>query len=252
MFDLKGKKALITGGSRGIGRAASLLLAEAGCDVAINYIRDDKAAHAVQKKVEALEKECLVLQADVSKKDEVKALVDRLRDQWEKLDILVNNAGIWTFGRIGDMDEETWRKTMQINLDGVFFMCNNIVPWMKMHKNSSIINVSSTAGIRGEAFHSHYAASKGALVSFTKSLAVELAPNGIRVNCVAPGWVETDMCSDVFKDLDYKNKVMETIPLKRIPQPKDIAGPIVFLASEMAMHITGEVLNVNGGSVLCS
>ncbi|MEE9389774.1 MAG: SDR family NAD(P)-dependent oxidoreductase, partial [Candidatus Aminicenantaceae bacterium] len=147
---------------------------------------------------------------------------------------------------------EIWAETMKINLDGVFHTCNAVVPFMKEKKRGWIINVSSTAAVRGEAFHSHYAASKGALVSLTKSLAVELAPFNIRVNCVAPGWVDTDMCAGVFKDADFRREVQESIPLKRIPPPKDIAGPILFLASDLAQHITGEVINVNGGSVLCS
>jgi 3-oxoacyl-[acyl-carrier protein] reductase len=123
---------------------------------------------------------------------------------------------------------------------------------MKRRKSGGIINVSSTAGVRGEARHSHYAATKGALISFTKSLASELAPFGIRANCVAPGWVDTDMCEEVFRDTEYRKKVEASIPLHRIPPPEDIAGPILFLASELARHITGEVLNVNGGSVLCA
>ena len=123
---------------------------------------------------------------------------------------------------------------------------------MKKNKKGGIINVSSTAAVRGEAFHSHYAASKGAVVSLTKSLAVELAAYNIRVNCVAPGWVDTDMCFEVFGDPGFREQVQESIPLKIIPPPEDIAGPILFLASDLSRHITGEVLNVNGGSVLCA
>jgi 3-oxoacyl-[acyl-carrier protein] reductase len=252
MINLEGRKALITGGSRGIGKATSLLFARAGSDVAINYLSKSQAAEEVKEEVSRIGRECLVFKADVSRKGDIALMVRNILERWNRIDVLVNNAGIWTYGEMGDMPEEIWAETMKINLDGVFHTCNAVVPFMKEKKRGWIINVSSTAAVRGEAFHSHYAASKGALVSLTKSLAVELAPFNIRVNCVAPGWVDTDMCAGVFKDADFRREVQESIPLKRIPPPKDIAGPILFLASDLAQHITGEVINVNGGSVLCS
>ena len=251
MIDLKGKKALITGGSRGIGQATAVLFAQAGCDVSINYVRQEEAAQRVAKRVKDLGAECLIYKVDISQKEDILAMVDGVISRWGQIDILVNNAGIWTHGQIGDMDDHVWIETMKINLDGVFHFCNAVVPHMKKRKKGGIINVSSTAGVRGEAFHSHYAASKGALIAFTKSLAVELAPYGIHVNCVSPGWVDTDMCTEVFSEPGYREKIVESIPLKRIPDPEDIAGPILFLASDLARHITGENLNVNGGSVLC-
>ncbi len=252
MINLEGRKALITGGSRGIGKATSLLFARAGSDVAINYLSKSQAAEEVKEEVSRIGRECLVFKADVSRKGDIALMVRNILERWNRIDVLVNNAGIWTYGEMGDMPEEIWAETMKINLDGVFHTCNAVVPFMKEKKRGWIINVSSTAAVRGEAFHSHYAASKGALVSLTKSLAVELAPFNIRVNCVAPGWVDTDMCAGVFKDADFRKEVQESIPLKRIPPPEDIAGPILFLASALAQHITGEVINVNGGSVLCS
>ena len=252
MINLEGRKALITGGSRGIGKATSLLFARDGSDVAINYLSKSQAAEEVKEEVSRIGRECLVFKADVSRKGDIALMVRNILERWNRIDVLVNNAGIWTYGEMGDMPEEIWAETMKINLDGVFHTCNAVVPFMKEKKRGWIINVSSTAAVRGEAFHSHYAASKGALVSLTKSLAVELAPFNIRVNCVAPGWVDTDMCAGVFKDADFRREVQESIPLKRIPPPKDIAGPILFLASDLAQHITGEVINVNGGSVLCS
>lgn len=250
MISLKGRKALITGGSRGIGRSTAVLFAKAGSDVAINFIKEKEAAEYVRKEVETIGRECLVFKADISNSGDVKLLVKKIIERWGQIDILVNNAGIWTYGEMGKLTEEIWAETMRINLDGVFHACNAVIPHMKEKKRGWIINVSSTAAIRGEAFHSHYAASKGALISLTKSLAVELAPFNIRVNCVAPGWVDTDMCAEVFSDPDFRRKVKESIPLKRIPPPEDIAGPILFLASDLARHITGEVLDVNGGSVL--
>lgn len=252
MIDLNGQKALITGGSRGIGRATALLFARAGSDVAINYLTRKKEAEGVGTEIERLGQECLVFKADVSVKKEVEAFVRSVIEKWGQIDILVNNAGIWTYGEMGSMTEEVWKETMKINLDGVFYACNAVIPFMKKNKKGAIINVSSTAAVRGEAFHSHYAASKGAVVSLTKSLAAELAAYNIRVNCIAPGWVDTDMCSEVFEDPSFREQVQKSIPLKRIPPPEDIAGPILFLASDLSRHITGEVLNVNGGSVLCA
>jgi 3-oxoacyl-[acyl-carrier protein] reductase len=252
MIDLKGKKTLITGGSRGIGRATALLFARAGSDVAINYLYREKDAEGVRVEIGRIGRECLVYKTNISVKNEVDDMVEALIEEWGKIDILVNNAGIWTYGEMGSMTEEVWTETMKINLDGVFYTCNAVIPSMKKKKRGWIINVASTAAVRGEALHSHYAASKGAVVSLTKSLAVELAVYNIRVNCVAPGWVDTDMCSEVFSDPDFRRKVQESIPLERIPPPEDIAGPILFLASDLARHITGEVLNVNGGSVLCA
>lgn len=252
MISLEGKKALITGGSRGIGRATAILFARAGADVAINFLSQEQAALEVKQKVNELGRDCLALKADISQKNQVEEMVGTLLHDWNQIDILVNNAGIWTYGEIGNMDSAIWDKTMQLNLDAVFFLCNSVVPVMKAKKKGWIVNVSSTAGVRGEALHSHYAASKGAIISFTKSLAAELAAVGIRVNCVAPGWVDTEMCEDVFSTPGLRQKVEDSIPLKRIPPPEDVAGPILFLASDLARHITGEVVNVNGGSVLCA
>ena len=170
---------------------------------------------------------------------------------WGELDTLVNNAGIWTYLEMGKLDDVVYHETIGVNVDGVFFAINAVVPAMKDHGRGWIVNVTSTAAVRGEAFHSHYAASKGALHSLTKSLAVELAPYGIRVNAVAPGWTDTDMCTASFSEPGFREKVRQSIPLKRIPPPEDVAGPILFLASDLARHVTGEILDVNGGSVLC-
>lgn len=251
MIKLDGKKALVTGGSRGIGRATALLLAEAGADVAINYVRNEKAAAEVKSRIEGYGRQCLAIKADISLEEEAKRLIKEVMQAWGKLDFVINNAGIWTYGEMGRMSSQVWQETMKINLDAVFYIINEVVPYMQKQGGGVIVNVSSTAGVRGEAYHSHYAASKGALHALTKSLAVELAPYGIRINCVAPGWVDTDMCAEVFADPAFRQSVENSIPLKRIPPPEDIAGPIVFLVSDLARHITGTVLHVNGGSVLC-
>ncbi|MGD8539140.1 MAG: SDR family NAD(P)-dependent oxidoreductase [Candidatus Aminicenantes bacterium] len=252
MISFEGRKTLITGGSRGIGASTAILFAKAGSDVAITYASRKHAAQEIQNEVRSLKRECLTYQADFSQKKNLLEVVDSVLQTWGYIDVLVNNAGIWTYGEMGCMDEEVWKETIKVNLDSIFYVCNQLVPSMKARKRGWIINVSSTAAVRGEAYHSHYAASKGAVIALTKSMASELAPSGIRVNCVAPGWVDTDMCADVFSDKNFRKKVEKSIPLQRIPPPEDIAGPILFLASDLARHITGEVLNVNGGSVLCS
>jgi 3-oxoacyl-[acyl-carrier protein] reductase len=251
MIRLNGRKVLITGGSRGIGRATALLFARAGCDVAINYVSNSEAAMAVRSSVEEMGRECLVYKAEISSKSDVDNMVTDILSRWGELDTVVNNAGVWTYLEMGRMDESVYHETIGVNLDGVFYVINAVVPSMKEKGRGWVINVTSTAGVRGEALHSHYAASKGALHSLTKSLAVELAPYNIRVNSVAPGWVDTDMCAEVFSEPGYRDKVRKSIPLNRIPLPEDVAGPILFLASDLARHITGEILNVNGGSVLC-
>jgi 3-oxoacyl-[acyl-carrier protein] reductase len=251
MINLNGKRVLITGGSRGIGRATAVLFAKAGADVAITYKRQEKAALEVKKAVESLGKQCLLEKVEISNQAEVKRAVDDIILAYGRIDFLVNNAGIWTYLELGSGDVKAWKETMEIDLDSVYFFTDAVIPHMKKHKQGGIINVGSTAGIRGEAFHSHYAATKGALNALTKSWAVEFAPHNIRVNLVAPGWVETDMCTEVFGDPAFKESVRKSIPLQRIPPPEDIAGPILFLASDLARHITGAIINVNGGSVLC-
>jgi len=251
MIDLTGSTVLVTGGSRGIGRATAILFAKAGADVAITYQRQEKAALEVKASVEGLGRRCLAQKAEISNEAEVRHAVGEIIRAWGRIDVLVNNAGIWTYLEIGSGDTKSWKETMEVNLDSVFYFTDAVIPHMKKHKQGGIINVGSTAGIRGEALHSHYAATKGALNALTKSWAVEFAPYNIRVNLVAPGWVDTDMCSEVFSDPAFKESVRQSIPLKRIPPAEDIAGPILFLASDLARHITGAIINVNGGSVLC-
>ena len=251
MISLKDHKVLITGGSRGIGRAAALLFADAGADVAITYQCRDEAALAVQAAVAVKGRTCAIHKVELSRRDAVDAMVDDLLRRWGRIDTLVNNAGIWNYLEIGGGDAAAWKTMMEVNLDSLFYLANAVVPHMKKQGRGRIVNVGSTAGIRGEAYHSHYAATKGAMNALTKSWAVEFAPWNINVNCVAPGWVDTDMCTEVFRDRAFRESVRQSIPLKRIPPPEDIAGPILFLASDLALHITGAVLSVNGGGVLC-
>ena len=251
MIDLSGKVAVITGGSRGIGAAAAVLFAEAGSDIAINYHTHDDAARKVQKAVESTGRSCMTAQANLAVSESVEHFIGCVMNNYDKIDILVNNHGIWNDGPITEMTEEAWDEMLNVNLKSIYLLCRNVVKIMQRQGGGKIITLSSTAGQRGEAFHSHYAATKGAIISFTKSLAAELAEDNILVNCVAPGWVDTDMNSQLFADSAVKQQIIDGIPLNCIGRPEDIAGPILFLASDYARYITGEVLNVNGGNVLC-
>lgn len=250
MINLEGQVAIITGGSRGIGAACAVYFAKAGADVVITYAHNAVNAENIVSKVKALGRTCLAIKADIAKEKSAKIVVARTIKKFGKIDILVNNAGIWTFGEIGNFPSDVWKETMEVNVNGTFYMTNAVVPFMKQRKTGKIINISSTAGQRGEAEHSHYAASNGAVISFTKAISTELAPFNITVNSVAPGWVDTDLSAGVFKDKKFREAARKGIPVGRIPTPEDIAGPVVFLASDLARHITGEIMNVNGGSVL--
>ena len=251
MTNLKGKVVLITGASRGIGAAAAIRFAEAGAGVVVNYFRHEADATAVVERVRSLGSRAVAIQADVARFDDVRELFRRTTGAFGRIDVVVANAGIWTGGAIDELSESAWQETIDVNLKGVFACCHFAGRYMKQQRSGSIITVSSTAGQRGEANHSHYAASKGGIISLTKSLASELGPFGINVNCVAPGWVDTDMSAEPFRRSREIERIVADIPLRRVASADDIAGPILFLASDLARHITGEVLNVNGGSVLC-
>ena len=249
MINFNGKIALITGGSRGIGAATARLFAELGADVAINYYSNKNEAEKVQTDIDKTGRQCLVVKADMGKRSDCEKLVKTTIDEFGKVDILVNNAGIWNEAAIENMTDEILDRLLDINLKGCFYTSSAAVPFMKKQKSGNIIFVASTAAQRGEAFHSHYAASKGALIALTKSLSTELAKDNIRVNCVAPGWVDTDMSHEALIGHDGP-KILSLIPLGRAATAEEIAGPIVFMASEWAGFIDGEVLNVNGGAVL--
>ncbi len=250
MIDLTNKVALITGGSRGIGASSAVLFAKAGADVAITYQGSDSKAKEVVNEIKGIGKKGAAYKGDNSKAEVVKNIVRDVHKEFGRIDILVNNAGIWTYGEVDTMSESVWDRTIELNLKGTFLFCHYVVPVMRKQGGGSIINLSSTAGQRGESLHSHYAASKGGVISFTKSLATELGKYNIRVNSVAPGWVDTDMSAEALNDPKYREEVIRSIPIGRIPTGDDIAGPILFLASELSRHVTGEILNVNGGSVL--
>jgi 3-oxoacyl-[acyl-carrier protein] reductase len=250
-LDLKDRVALVTGGSRGIGRAAVNCFASLGANVAINYVKDEGAAHEAVKQAQDAGVKALAVRADVSHADEARRMTEEVVNSMGRIDFLVCNAGIWEGGAVDSLSEEAWDRTMDLNLKGTWTSCRAAVPVMKQAGFGRIVIVSSTAGQRGEANVSNYAASKGGQIAFTKSLAAELGPLGINVNAVAPGWVDTDMCADVFADPKFRQSIADSIPVGRVATPEDIGWPIVFLCSAWARHINGEILNVNGGSVLC-
>jgi 3-oxoacyl-[acyl-carrier protein] reductase len=250
MITLRNKNIFVTGGSRGIGKACVELFLNAGANVAFTFQLAKEEAEKIINGYNGLSiLKCY--QVDLSDADNIEKSIDSVLKDFERIDVIVNNAGIWKEAAIDEMTIEQWNEMMNINLTSVYLITKLLVPGMKKNKFGRIINIASTAGQRGEAFHSHYAASKGGMISLTKSLASELGSFNITVNCVAPGWVITDMTTDSLNDANTLNKVMSDIPLNKIAQPEEIAGPVLFLASNLASHITGEILNVNGGSVLC-
>jgi 3-oxoacyl-[acyl-carrier protein] reductase len=255
-LSLNGRVALISGGSRGIGAAAVRMFAQADAKVAFNY-------RNARQEAEKLAKECgaYSIACDLNHPEAARSLVTETVKHFGRLDILIANHGVWPAEDvpIERMTVEQWRNTLSINLDGVFGLVKHSVVQMKSQTKSQpdgkaraghIVLISSTSGQRGEAFHADYSASKGALISMTKSLAPELAPAGIYVNCVAPGWVNTDMSAATLADPKTGEIIRRTIPLGRAATPEEIAAPILFLCTEHAGFITGEIFNVNGGAVL--
>lgn len=246
---LQGKRAIVSGGSRGVGRAVARMLARAGADVGVGYLSREDEALAVSAEVRALGRRAYAQEGDISTPWGAELLFERALVEFGGVDIFVGNAGIWIAEEVpvADMTDEQWRRTVQANLDSVFHTTRLAARFVA--PNGRIVLVSSTAGQRGEAFHADYAATKGAMISLTKSVAVELAPRGITVNCVAPGWIDTEMVAKPMAQ--GRDRIEAAIPLGRVATADDVAGPIVFLCSPLARHVTGEVLNVNGGSVLC-
>jgi 3-oxoacyl-[acyl-carrier protein] reductase len=251
MNGLRGKRALVTGGSRGIGAAVAQLFAEEGVHVAIGYRSRRADAEALVGSLRAAHGvNAVAHSSDISTPDGADALVQAAAEALGGLDFFVGNAGIWPCDDVplSEMTSNQWRRTMAENVDSVYYTASAAIRAMSDH--GRVVLVSSTAGQRGEAYHADYAASKGAVISLVKSLAPELARRDITVNSVAPGWVETEMCAEPFAN-GGRERIAAGIPIGRIATPRDIAGPIVFLCSDLARHITGEIVNVNGGSVLC-
>jgi 3-oxoacyl-[acyl-carrier protein] reductase len=247
-IDFQERVALITGGSRGIGRATALLFAEHGAAIALNYQHNKGAADSLLTELGQIPVRAQAYQADVADEAAVDSMVAAVVADFGRLDILVNNAGIWKEASITTITSEQLSEMIDVNMKSMFYCTRAATPHLGK-RGGAIINISSTAGQRGEAYHSHYASTKGAMIAFTKSLATELVGEGIRVNCVAPGWVATDMSNPTLAS--DGPKVLAQIPMRRPARPEEIAGAVVFLASDWASFITGEILNVNGGAVLC-
>ncbi|MBC7933079.1 MAG: 3-oxoacyl-ACP reductase FabG [Rubrivivax sp.] len=248
---LHGRVALVTGGSRGIGRSVVEKLAESGVDVAVNYLSDDASAEEAVGSAAKYGVRVMSVRGDVSKLSEARVVVSSIMECFGRIDFLICNAGLWEGASVDTHSEALWQRIIDTNLKGSWTICREAVPHMKKQGFGRIVLISSTAGQRGEANYSSYAASKGGQIAFTKSLAAELAVEGINVNAVAPGWVETEMTAPMLSDSDARRRIETSIPLGRVATADEVAWPVVFLCSEWARHVTGEVLNVNGGSVLC-
>jgi 3-oxoacyl-[acyl-carrier protein] reductase len=258
-FSLHGKRALVTGGTRGIGAAVSRLLAECGASVCVGYRSRKPDADALLVKLAIIAEEAKAggrvasFAADLGSASGAAALVTHAEHELGGLDICVHSAGIWPVeeAAVNVMDDARWARTMRENLDATFFVARAAARAMLAGGSTGrIVLVSSTAGQRGEPMHADYAASKGAMIAFVKSMAVELAPHGITVNSVAPGWVDTEMCEEPFAG-DGRERIAKGIPVGRIATADYVAFPIVSLCFDGARHVTGEIVNVNGGSVLC-
>jgi len=249
-LSLASKIALITGGSRGIGAAAVRMFVQAGAKVIFNYQTARAQAEDLVRELGA--GNCRAIQTDLSTTEAAGQLVSAAIAAFGRLDILVANHGIWPSedAPIDRMSDEQWHCTIAVNLDSVFALVKHAVAQMKKQGDGNIVLVSSTAGQRGEAFHCDYAATKGALISMVKGLSTELARDGIRVNCVAPGWVDTDMSAAALADPATCERIFSGIPLGRVGTPEEVAAPILFLCTPHAGFVTGEVFNVNGGAVL--
>jgi 3-oxoacyl-[acyl-carrier protein] reductase len=247
-MDLKGRKALVTGGSMGIGKASVLVLAGYGADVAFTYRKHEAEAKAIASEVEKTGRKALPIRADVGSFEDAQKTVSQVGEAWGGFDILVNNAGVNWDGVLWKMSEEQWDSVIEVNLKGYFNFLRASVPHFKEEKRGVIVNVTSINGLRGKFGQSNYAASKAGIVGLTKSAARELGKYGIRVNAVAPGLIETEMVSAMPEKA--KNKSLEEIVLGRLGQPEDVAEVIAFLVSDMAKHVTGEVIKVDGGQYI--
>ena len=245
VIDLSGKVALVTGGSRGIGRAIALALAEAGALVTVNYMESEGMANEVVQEIESRGGKALACQADVGSSEEVDAMVEGILSRFCNLDILVNNAGIISDLLLLQMEEKDWQDVIRTNLSGVYHCSKSAAKGMVLRRWGRIINLSSIAATNAGKGQSNYAASKGAINAFTRSLAFELGPKGVTVNAIAPGLIETDMTQKIFPYVD--GFVRDRIALRRPGRPEDVAPLAVFLASDRAGYITGHVITVDGG-----
>lgn len=242
---LKDKIALVTGGSKGIGRSICLCLAKAGAKVVVNYSQDNIAAEGVVEEIKSNRGEALSIKADVASSLNVKEMLDQIVKIYGKIDILINNAGILRDGYLMLMKEEDWDKVIATNLKGVFNCCRAAVRPMIAQRSGKIINIVSPSAITGRAGQTNYSASKGGVISFTKSLARELAGFNININAVSPGVIETEMLKGVPQKI--QDELIGMIPMGRFGRAEDVAGAVIFLASDDASYITGQIISVDGG-----
>ncbi len=245
MWDLQGKSALVTGASRGIGRAIAIALAEAGADVAVNYAGSEVAAAETVKAIEALGRKAIMVKANVGKSAEFDEMVSTALEAFGKLDILVNNAGITRDNLIMRMKEAEFDEVIETNLKGVFNGIKAVTRPMMKQRSGRIINISSVVGVLGNPGQANYVAAKAGVIGLTKSAAKELASRGITVNAVAPGFIESDMTDKL--PAEYRDKLLGEIPMGRMGRPEDIASIVVYLASEAASYMTGQTVHVDGG-----
>lgn len=253
MISLAGKAAVVTGGSRGIGAATVKMFAQAGADVVFSYRRNRDAAEQVEQEARKHGTRIESFKADSGKMADAKKLVQFAHERLGRLDILIANAGIWNQkdAPIEQLSERDWDEMIRVDLKGVYTVVHEAVPHMIAQGGGRIVAVASVAGQRGTPLHAHYSAAKGGVISFVKALADELARYNILVNCVAPGFVDTGMWKTAAKDKTKLKSMLAPYPLKRVARPEEVAGPILFAASDLATFITGEVINVNGGSFRC-
>ena len=242
------KVVFVTGASRGIGKEVALKFAEKGYDVVINYVSDKTDVEALKKEFAEKGADSLILQADVSKEEDVKDVVEKAIEKFGKIDVLVNNAGITRDNLLMRMSTEDFDKVIDINLKGTFLVTKAVTKYMMKKRCGSIVNLASVVGVVGNAGQCNYSASKAGIIGFTKSIAKELASRNIRANAVAPGFIETDMTSVLSETV--KESIHNQIPLKRMGSSKEVAELIYFLGSEKSSYITGQVINIDGGMVM--
>ena len=244
MQDLKGKVAIVTGGSRGIGRHIALQLAQRGADVAINYRSRQSDADETLKEIEATGVRAIAIKADLSKMPEARNVIKKVHEQWGRIDILVNNAGITKDKSMKKLTDDDWNEVLDTNLGSVYATCSEVLNIMLEQKFGRIINITSFVGQAGNFGQANYAASKGGIIAFTKTMALEVAKHNITVNAIAPGFTETEMLAQVPENI--REKIVARVPMGRFGQPEEIARAVVFLAAE-GDYITGQQINVNGG-----
>ncbi len=245
IIELVGKTAIVTGATRGIGRAIALKLAQEGANVAFNYVNNEELANALKKDIEKIGVKTLAFKVDIKDFDQVQKMKDEILEKWERLDILINNAGIIKDSILAMMSQDNWRDVIDTNLNGIFNMTKSVIITLMKQKSGDIVNISSISGVHGMAKQTNYSASKGGIIGFTKALAKEVAPFNIRVNAIAPGFIETDMVAGLNEN--YLKKALDQIPMQRMGKPEEVAELTAFLLKKDAGYITGQVIGIDGG-----